>query len=80
MSELDFMVFTAILDGEALAALGTTTSQHGTTALGGHASAEPVALRAFASVRLISAFHNHYLSNCENRASARVQYPPHLSQ
>ena len=46
------------LHGKALAPLGTTTGQHGTTAPGGHTSTETMALRALARIRLIGAFHD----------------------
>ena len=40
-----------------LTALGATSSQHSTTTLGGHTSAEPVALGALALVRLVGTLH-----------------------
>lgn len=46
------------LHGEALAALGATTREHGAAALGRHTGTEAVALRTLASVRLISALHS----------------------
>ena len=45
------------LDGELVTALGTTTSEHGTAALGCHAGTEAVALGTLTSVRLIGALH-----------------------
>lgn len=44
-------------DREPLAALGTTTGEHGTAALGGHTRAEAVALGTLALVRLIRTLH-----------------------
>ena len=60
-----FDCFHEYLDGETLATLCTTASQHGTTTLGGHTSTEAMALRTLASVRLISALHITTLSNCK---------------
>ena len=60
ISALDLIVFTIgkpLLDGQALAPLGTTTRENGTAALGRHAGTETVALCALASVRLICALH-----------------------
>lgn len=48
-----------LLDGEALATLGTTTGQDGTAALGGHAGAEPVSGGALALVRLVRTLHSY---------------------
>ena len=45
------------LDGEALAALGTTTGENVTTTLGGHAGTEAVGRRALPLVRLIRTLH-----------------------
>ena len=47
----------SLLDSETLAALGTTTGEHGTTTLSGHTGTEAMALGALAFVRLIGAFH-----------------------
>ena len=69
-----------ILDGEALAALGTTSSQHCTSPLGGHAGTESMAFSALARVGLVSAFHTFTLSNCKFRASVRLPYRNCLSQ
>jgi hypothetical protein len=44
-------------DAETLAALGTTTSQHQTAALGGHASTEAVYALAVQIAGLICALH-----------------------
>ena len=62
ISELDLIVLTLSLDGETLATLGAAASQHGTATPGGHASTEAMAFRAFASIRLVSAFHDSTLS------------------
>lgn len=48
----------AELDGEALAALGTTTGKDGTTTLGRHTGAEAMGLGALALVRLIRTLHD----------------------
>ena len=53
-----FQSDTSPLHGETLATLSTTSGQHSTTTLGGHTSAEPVALGALALIRLISALHS----------------------
>ena len=45
------------LDGELVTALGTTTSEHSTAALGCHARTEAMALSTLALVRLIRTFH-----------------------
>ena len=60
------------LDGETLAALCTTTGQHGTAALGSHTCTEAMSLCALALIRLIRALHLVTLSSCEFRASARI--------
>ena len=46
-----------IRDGQPLAALGATTGEDGTTALGGHTGTEAVALGPLALVRLVSTLH-----------------------
>ena len=46
-----------IADGQTLAALGTTASEHGATALGSHTSTEAVSLSTLALVRLVSTLH-----------------------
>ena len=46
-----------MLDAKTLATLCTTSSEHGAAALGGHTSAETMALCALAVVRLISTLH-----------------------
>ncbi len=44
-------------DGQALAALGTTTAQHNTPILGGHTGAESVCAFAFQDAGLERSFH-----------------------
>lgn len=59
-SVLDLMVANTrnlVLHAETLAALCTTSFQHSTAALGGHACTKAMGLSAMALVRLISAFH-----------------------
>lgn len=46
------------LHAETLATLGTTTSENGTTALGGHTGTEAMRLSTLALVRLIGALHD----------------------
>ena len=48
---------TLIGDGELLATLGATASEHLTSVFGGHTSTEAVALSTLTSVRLIGALH-----------------------
>lgn len=72
ISEEDLMVFKS-LDGQTLAALGATTRQNGTAALGRHTSTEAVRLRTLASVRLISAFHI-FTFHLVFRATVRLYY------
>ena len=55
------MVSIRSLDGQPLAALGTTTGQNGAAALGGHAGTEAVGLGALALVRLVRTLHNDNL-------------------
>ena len=64
MSEEDFIVSKAGLDGQALAALCATTRENGAAAFGGHACTEAMRLCALASVRLVCALHIYYLSTC----------------
>ena len=65
----------AKLDGQPLAALGATTRDDVTAALGGHAGAEAVGLSALALVRLVRTLHNDNLqkeiftSNKQNQAT-----------
>ena len=47
------------LDGELVTALGTTTSEHGTAALGGHTSTEAVGGGALALVGLVGTLHSY---------------------
>ena len=47
------------LDGELVTALGTTTSEHSTTALGCHTSTEAVGGGALALVGLIGTLHSY---------------------
>lgn len=56
-SRLDLMVLISRLDGQALAALCTTTGQDGATILGGHTSTEAVGLCALPLVGLIRTLH-----------------------
>ena len=46
-----------IANGKTLAALGATTGEHGTAALGGHTGAEAVGLGALTLVRLVRTLH-----------------------
>ena len=46
------------LDSQPLAALGTTTREHGTPSLSGHTGAETVGLGALALVGLVCTLHN----------------------
>ena len=55
------MVSMRRLDGQPLAALGTTTGQNGAAALGGHTGTEAVGLCALALVRLVRTLHNFNL-------------------
>ena len=55
------MVSIRSLNGQPLAALGTTTGQDGTSTLGGHAGAEAVSLSTLALVGLIRTLHNDNL-------------------
>ena len=56
----DLMVFMlCYLDGELVTALGTTTSEHGTAALGCHTSTEAVGGGALALVGLIGTLHSY---------------------
>ena len=55
------MVSIRSLDGQPLAALGTTTGQNGTAALGSHAGTEAMGLGALALVGLIRTLHNDNL-------------------
>ena len=47
-----------LLDGQTLAALGTTTGEHSAAALGCHTRTETVSLSTLALVRLISTLHD----------------------
>ena len=53
-----------MLDGKALATLGTTTCEYSTAALGRHTGTETMALCALALIRLVGALHSKTLSNC----------------
>ena len=55
------MVFIGIslLDGEALAAIGTTTGQYEATSLGGHAGTEAVGGGALALGGLVRTLHSY---------------------
>ena len=48
------------LDGEALATLGATAGENGTTALGCHTGTETMGLGALTLVRLIRTLHIFY--------------------
>ena len=60
------------LDGELVTALGTTTSEHGTAALGGHTSTEAVALGALPLIRLIRTLHRFLLSDTDHCISSQA--------
>lgn len=62
------------LDGKALAALGTTTSEHGAAALGGHTSTEAVGLGTLTLVRLVRTLHSYYPPACLNKQISRVSF------
>ena len=54
------MVFIlSYLDGELVTALGATTSENGTAALGGHTGTETVSGGTLALVGLISTLHSY---------------------
>ena len=63
------------LDGELVTALGTTTSEHGTAALGCHTSTEAVRTVALQYRRLKSAFHGDFYLNL-NKFNGFIGYPP----
>ena len=62
------------LDGEALAALGTTASEHSAAALGGHTGAETVGLGTLALIRLVRTLHDFYPPACLNKQISRVSF------
>ena len=71
----DLMVSTVQMNplhAEALASFGATSSQHGTAALGGHASAEAVAHSPLVGIGLISALHVYFLYFRLKRATSKL--------
>ena len=51
----------SLLDSETLAALGTTTGEHGTTTLSGHTGTEAMGLGTLTLIRLIRTLHLKFL-------------------